>query len=383
MKLLMAVSEYHRGGGFPRHGADLATALLRNGHEVTVLTRRVEATPADDGIEFRLYRAPGPRTLGPMASEPAVLTRRLRAAAPHFDAMFSVGVPVLAPVWLIGPGTHRGYVEQTLSLFGPRSIRRWLEPWRPFHRIVMGWERAMMRGGHARGVIVGAERFAREYTEGFGLDPATVAVIPHGVDTTQFAFDPRARERIRGQLGIADHEHVLLNVAGRSRQKGLDVLVRALHRLPLDRAWRAVFVGDGSTAPLLSNRTADLRAAGRVHLLGRVPSVIEHYAAADLLVFPTRYDPWGMAVTEALATGLPAITTPHAGSAMAVDPARNGHVVSDVEDDAELAGVITTMWDRRFDRVDVAASVASMTWDEHARALGSLIASSPTEERRG
>lgn len=386
MRVLLVVSEYHRRGGFPRYGAQLAVGLAELGHEVTVLTRRAERDARDEGIEFRPYRVWGPRTLLPMALEPFVVTRAVRRLRQEHDVVLVVGLPVLAPVVLFGTGAHRGYFVETLTTLRPTQLRWWVERLRPFHRVVMAWERLMLRRPHPSLIVVGAERFRREYLELYGLSPDRVAVVPLGVETAEFVFDARLRERTRAELGVAPGTRMLLEVAGRGRQKGLDVLVDALEELPGDADWCAVFAGSGSTARELVRRTASLRSQGKVRLVGKVADVRSFYCAADLLVFPSRYDPWGLVVTEALACGLPVVASSHAGASTAVRFPENGAVIDDPGDHHEVARRIMEVWGRPFDRREVAASVSAYDITEVATLLEPhllRLAGGPSREASG
>lgn len=64
------------------------------------------------------------------------------------------------------------------------------------------------------------------------------------------------------------------------------------------------------------------------------------YAGADILVLPTQYEPFGLVIVEALATGLPVITTELAGAAVAVEPGANGLLQSDPYNADKLAGLV-------------------------------------------
>lgn len=369
MRVLVVTSQYHRGGGFPRYGTQLAVGLHRLGHEVTVLTRDAHPSPDDEGLRFTSYRVPSRPTLLTMAAEPLVLTRRLRREAPAHDVALAVGLPVLAPVVLFGTGSHRGYFEAALTGLRPRSWRWWFERLRPFHRVVMAWERAMLRGRHPRLVVVGAEPFRAEYLDLFGLPPELVVVVPLGVELGEFTFDAEVRQRTRDELGLPPSTRVLANVAGRGRQKGLDVLVAALDRLPHDSEWCALLAGNGSTSRRMVARTRQLVLEGRVRLLGRVPDVRALYCAADLLVFPSRYDPWGLVVTEALACGLPVVASSRAGASTVVRRGENGTIVDDPEDPDEVARRVEEVWHRPFDRDAVRRSVRGLDVEDVARLL--------------
>lgn len=336
MRVVMATSEYHRRGGFPRAAADYAVGLVRLGHEVVVHARegRIDAGPDDAGIEFRPYRTVSGPTLLHMATEPVVVGRLLREA--DADLVLSVGIPTRSAAVLLGPGTHRAWYRRTRRSLSIWSPRRWGEPLRPFHRVVLAWERAMLGSRHPRLVVVPDPGHAAEYAELYGFPPERVVQVPYPVNLDEFRYDPGARARLREELGVPEGVPLLLNIARRGRQKGLDVLARALTELARDVDFRAVFAGDGATSRMLAAATEDLRRSGRVRLLGRVPEVAPLYSAADALVFPSRYDPWGLVVTEALASGTPVVCSRDIGAATAVREGENGLLLDDAEDPAEI-----------------------------------------------
>lgn len=381
MRFALITGEYHRRGGFPRHAADLAVGLRRIGHDVTVYAMEdaVETTPWDDGIRFETYRWIRKPLLAHMATHPWTAGRVARRIASEFDAVVSIGIPCRAPVVLVGPGTHRAWYVRTRRSLPVRSARRWLEAVRPFHRIVLAWERAMLAGRHPRLVVVPDTSRAGEYVDDFDFPSERIAFVPYAVNPDEFTYDGAARARVRRELSIPDGVPMLLNVARRGRQKGLDVLVDALDRLG-DRPFVAVFAGDGSASSAIRSATSRLRESGRVRLLGRVPEVRSLYSAADLFVFPSRWDPWGLAVTEALASGLPVLCSRDIGAAAAIRPGSNGDLLDDPEDADEIAGRISELIDdiQRFDRSSVARSVAPYGLEAVAARFAEAVAPAPS-----
>ena len=387
MRILLAISTYHQGAGYPRYGSEVARGLAARGHDVTVLHRAGGPSAADAGIRFIRYRSIGPGKLLTMATEPLVLTRALRRLAPTHDVAVSVGIPCRHDVVLIGLGTHAGYARASWAATPVTSARGVLERVRPFHRVVMAWERAMLTGTPPRSVVVGAARFAPEYPDIYGYPADRVVVIPMGVDIDAFAPDDGRRARLRAELGVGDAVPVLASVANRARQKGLDVLVAALeglHRRDPSRPWVAVFAGDGSDTAAMRSATARLRDDGRVRLLGRVPDIRAVYCAADLTVFPSRYDPWGLVVTESLACGTPVLVSPHAGASMAVEDGRNGAVLDDPSDPGALATAIAAALDRDvgLDRAAVRATVLPYTYAEGVARLDAHLQEAAVAARR-
>jgi glycosyltransferase involved in cell wall biosynthesis len=140
-----------------------------------------------------------------------------------------------------------------------------------------------------------------------GVPPSKIIEIPYGVDTGRFqpveqsAADQRFRVLFVGRLGAG---------------KGVHYLLEAWQRLSLEQA-ELVLVGsmDRSGREMLRGYS------GRIRVTGSVPKQEVHnwFAASDLFVFPTLSDSWGLAVTEAMATGLPVVTTSACGA-----PVRHG-----------------------------------------------------------
>src|SRR5207253_416613 len=113
-------------------------------------------------------------------------------------------------------------------------------------------------------------------------------------------------------------------------------------RLPRREPFRLAVVGKQPEGGLrrLAGR---LGVADRVRFAGFVPDVRDALFAADLLVHPTFYDPCSLVVLEALACGLPAVTSAHNGAAELLDPSCEDLVVRDPHDHDELARAVARL----------------------------------------
>lgn len=131
-----------------------------------------------------------------------------------------------------------------------------------------------------------------------------------------------APTRSRADLGL-HNEQIVLYVGYFNPRKGVETLIRAFQQVAQAND-RLVLVGDGPE----KNRLQQLAAAdGRIHFPGYLEGAPKSswYAASDLFVLPTRHDPWGLVVNEAMAFGLPIITTDAAGCAELIQG--NGRIV--------------------------------------------------------
>ena len=181
----------------------------------------------------------------------------------------------------------------------------------------------------ASAVLVIGTAACREYRRLTGHQ-VRVENFPYVCDTARFqpADAAMRRSRMRRELGLADDQVVLLYCGQLIERKGVDVLIRALEAAELPEA-RLVIVGDGPLRDRL-RELANTRLKDRVLFSGNVPydRVPEYYLAADLFVFPTLYDGWGVVINEACAAGLPVICSRAAGAAAdLVCQERNGILV--------------------------------------------------------
>lgn len=198
------------------------------------------------------------------------------------------------------------------------------------------FERAALRGA---GHVTAISELIRGEAVRAGADPARLTVIPNGVDAAR--FNPRDRAELRAaaraELGLAPEQFTLLFVGDLATpRKGLGTLLEALAQTP-DGPAVLLVVGD-TRRNAFAAQAAPL--GERVRFLGRRADVERLYAAADLFVFPTRYEPSGLVILEALAAGTPVITSAGAGAAEALTHGRDAWLLNDPTDAQELAAAL-------------------------------------------
>jgi glycosyltransferase involved in cell wall biosynthesis len=142
--------------------------------------------------------------------------------------------------------------------------------------------------------------------ESRGFELPKMKIFRRGIDTGLFSPQPMAGPLFKKRHGLDDGFN-LLYVGRISRDKELPFLIKIYERLlEIDENWNLIFVGDGSYLRELKAETWRYK---RVRFLGRVDysSLPEIYSSADLFVFPSTTDTFGMVVLEAQACGLPAL----------------------------------------------------------------------------
>ncbi len=171
----------------------------------------------------------------------------------------------------------------------------------------------------------------RRYLEACGIAADRIARFPYAVDADHFrsasALAPAERRALRARLGIPEEARVVLAVTKMSGREAPWDLLRAAAALPGDDL-RFLLVGDGEERGALEGfATAHL--AGRAVFAGYVPypELPSLYGLSDLFVHPAREERWGVSVAEAMAAGLPVVTSSRVGAATdLVARGRNGFV---------------------------------------------------------
>jgi len=198
-----------------------------------------------------------------------------------------------------------------------------------------GWRTRLIYGSLVeRGVAI-SPSVAHRLAEG-GVPASLVRTIPSAVDLA--ALTPRVgRVGTRAAEGLAPDAPLLLSLANLVWRKGLDVLLRALARLPERPClWIA---GDGPERGALENLAAELGVSSRVRFLGARADVADLLAACDVLVLPSRLEGLGVAALEAMAAGRPVVASRVGGLADAVVEGRTGLLVA-ADDPPALAAAL-------------------------------------------
>jgi len=214
--------------------------------------------------------------------------------------------------------------------------------------------------------IVVADRVAADIERLYGFPRERTVTVHNGFDPDE--FNPVAsahRTAVRAELGIPTEATVLLLAANELARKGLPVLVEAVAMVD-DPRLHVLLVGRTRPTPYM-RRVTDLGISERFHYGGARSDMGRIYAASDMLVLPTRYEAFCIAVVEALASGLPVITTDVPGAGDLVVDDVNGRLQRDPADAGELAGLLSAAtrdcryhhWASR-----AAATVQDHTWAE-------------------
>jgi UDP-glucose:(heptosyl)LPS alpha-1,3-glucosyltransferase len=334
MKLALVHLRHAGTGGTERYLNQLASHLAATGHDVTIVCRRHEAAPhpAVRFVVLHGFALGGAWRVWRFARE---VERHVRETP--YDLVMGLGRSVGHDVVRLGGGCHASYLELAHAAAGS-GWERWIGP-APKHRLALELERRALAPGAYRRVVVNSQMVKRDVMTRYGVPEAALRVIYNGVDLER--FHPRRREgegrRLRRELGLEEGHAVALFLGTGYARKGLDRTLRAFAAAAAARPeLRLLVVGYDSGRAAFEREATRLGVGSRVRFLGGRRDVEACYAAADLYVLPTRYDPFASSTLEALASGLPVLTTTTNGASELLSPAE-GSVLPNDDDPAELS----------------------------------------------
>jgi len=257
---------------------------------------------------------------------------RWRARAPC-DVWMSLDRIWRCDVFRAGDGVHRVWLERQ-----EKFATAWQKVVRVFnakHRDLLRLEDALLREGGAGRVIANSKMVADEITRIHGYPAGKIDVVYNGIPVAAFRPNVQQRVTVRASLGLNAADIALLFVGSGWERKGLRFAIEAFEASG-DSRMRLFVAGRGNQRKYKS---------GRAHFLGVVCELPAIYAAADIFILPTLYDPFSNASLEALAAGLPVITTRANGFSEVIENGIHGSVVDDSRDIHALVDALQTWSD--------------------------------------
>ena len=313
MRVALIRKAYTPFGGAERHVDRFLGVLLERGHEVHLFTARWRVSgPPREG--FRVVRVPVIR--GARWAEAwsfAVRASRL-AAEGGYDLVHSFDRVRRCDVYRAGDGVHREWLRRRRA--AQPAWRRAIPSLNPLHLVYLALERGLFEG-RAKAIVANSERGKAEILAHYRADPNRIRVIYNGVDLDRFRPpDADGRNKARAHAGFAGDDRMVLFVGSGFARKGVEAAVRALARLGARSRGRTslVVVGRGDAGPY-QRLASSLGIGDRVRFVGPSTDVTTWYHAADLLLLPTLYDPFANVCLEALACGVPVVTSAANGAA--------------------------------------------------------------------
>jgi len=303
---------YSQSGGAEAYLRRLAWGVLDAGHDVHLIT--TNDWPQTEWPFGTLHRLHYQSAIA-FANE----LKQMRPRIPC-DVLMSLERVWDCHVYRAGDGVHRAWLNRRRKFEVP--LQRFIRGLNHKHRDMLQLEEALFTNRGAGRVIVNSHMVKSEIVDLYHYPADKIDIVQNGVPLEKFRFDPELREKSRTDLKLKPDQIALLFAGSGWERKGLLFAIEAM-QLCRNRNMRLFVAGRGDQRSYKSKR---------VQFLGEVPDLVRIYAAADIFILPTIYDPFSNACLEGLACGLPVITTRANGFSEIIEDGVHGSIVDFAND---------------------------------------------------
>ena len=350
-KIAFAMEKFSRyAGGAESYAVSLAITLIKNGWEVHLFGEGWDGEPK----EAHFHEISIPKFLPAWVKLLLFAWRHKKLIQQqHYDVVMGFGNTIYMNVYQSHGGVHQLSTARKIyseknplfriikRIFILLSIKQWTRAW---------IEAAPFRLNPKPRIIAIADMIKEDMQSFFHAKAGEIEIIYNGVDTQRYnsSLQQRMRGNLRNQWGVGENDTVFLFVSYDLKKKGIEPLIEAAAELKKtgNDNFKIVVVG-GSPYHSLTKLVARLHLENNVIFAGRIKSIDEFYANSDAFVLPTYYDACSLVVIEAMASGLPSLTTIFNGACGIITDGKNGYVLSHPPDSSDLADKMRLLMDSK------------------------------------
>jgi UDP-glucose:(heptosyl)LPS alpha-1,3-glucosyltransferase len=340
-RIALAIEDFSKfKGGAESYASSLAASLVATGWEVHLFGMSWDGEPP----EAIFHRIGIPAFLPSWVAMIFFAFRHRRMVkGQDFDVVLGFGNTIYMNVYQSHGGVHRFSTSRKVfsaqnSLL--RLLKRTLIALSPKDKTRQWIESSPFRIEPRPRIIAISEMVRDDMALSYGMDKEEIELVYNGIDTERYHIGLRERLRLpmRERLELTEGDTAFLFISYDLRKKGIEPLIQAAVQLKKsdNRHFKLVVVGQSPSRSLL-RRISHLGLEGTAIFTGPTKRPEEYYASCDVMVLPTFYDACSLVVIEAMACGLPAVTTTANGAAGIITHGTNGFRISHPPNAAELA----------------------------------------------
>lgn len=369
----MTVSGYSKEGGISRYVSELAERFVKD-HEVHIFSSEWKDVGDDNLVFHKTMSIPKPPSIFILSY---LFSTTLNIKVHDFDIVQSNGADRFSADIINTMSIHKAWLEvlkkeKWRTIFGRKILT-------PGNLIVLALEKYSYGKRKYKKLIACSSSTKRELMKYYNVPKEDIEVIPLGVNLDEFRpLQDKNLIDLKQKYGIYENDIVLIIVATEFHRKGLTELIKSLSIVKnKEKAnLKLLVVGSGKNIPF--------DYLGLIEKLGFKNNIIftgpinnkkgdlnKHYNLADIFVFPTKYEGFGIPVVEAMAAGLPVVTTNTAAGEDAVEPGKNGLLIDDPTNVMEIAKKMSTLIEDESIRKQMGRNARrtaeKFTWDDIAK----------------
>lgn len=332
MKLAFIKKGFSIYGGAERYLQTLITYLKQAGHEIHIYANQ---WIREEGVVFHKIDV---LSLGSFLST-ITFNKNVKTAIKKDKpkCVISFERTTCQDIYRAGDGCHAEWLE-IRSKIEP-SYKRLSFKINPLHTSLLNLEKKIF--SNTRFILANSKMVKNQIMKHYAVPGERITIIYNGVDLTRFTPENKDgwRENVRKGLTVSESAKVLLFVGSGFQRKGLKTFLSSISLIKREDV-KALVIGKGNISKYktLAKR---LGIFDKIIFLEPQKEIERFYAAADLFVLPTLYDPFSNATLEAMASGLPAITTRNNGAAELIENGQEGFVMYNLFDAEELTDKIS------------------------------------------
>jgi UDP-glucose:(heptosyl)LPS alpha-1,3-glucosyltransferase len=240
-------------------------------------------------------------------------------------------------IYRASDGCHLRWLENRFKYLGNSPVKKLFTKISPKHLQIKWLEKKCLELSEV--IIVNSKMVLKDYERFYGEKiTKKCKVIYNGVDLKRFyPVNKEKKLELRKKLELPLDVPLILFVGSGYERKGLKILIKSVAML---KEGMLIVIGKERSLNQFKRLSDLLGIKNRIKFLGARQDVASFYRAADVFVLPTVYDPFSNACLEAMACGLPVITTSANGASDLIEDGKNGFVVELPVDIEKLAQVI-------------------------------------------
>ena len=365
MKIAFVIHDINKTGGMERYSAELIERFSKE-HEIHVFASTMEGVNPQGQIIF--HRIPVIEILFPIKSIIFFLLASWLVKRHSFDIIHGNGGNFYGANIITAHYCHMGWNE-VISLI-PSSGSLIKRIYRNVTaRIDTAMEKYIYRSRKYKKIIANSEKIKNELCKFYDVINKSVKVIYIGVDTK--LFNPSNRMiyniEIRKKFNIP-LDSCLILFAGAMERKGLSFLLKSLKLLKEENIF-LIIAGKGDRK-YYQREAESFGVDNLIRFAGHRSDIHKFYASADIFVLPTIYEPFGMVVTEAMASGLPVVVSRQAGASELITEGEDGILIKNADDHEEIAHILMPLVKDKDLRQRIGHNarlkVENLSWDKMA-----------------
>lgn len=317
LRIAVIVKSFNLYGGMERYAVEVARRLSLKGHKVDIFAREADKNLLGKMDFFPLTKSFSFSSVLGAAALAADVSRKI--SGKKYDIVHSHERSYCQDVLTFHCFSYKGSLENygffrklDQTYLSPRS---WLYLWLEKKQLL------------TENIVSVSDVVLNDIRRNYDLKGKEFTISP-GVDTDYFtpAWLKENRKKVRKELDL-ENEKIILFVGSEFKRKGLDFVFSALPKGVI-----LLVVGSGEYLEVFRKKAKKQGVDKSVVFAGHSEDVRNYYAAADLVVLPSRSEAFGMSILEGMSCGLPVVTTANTGVSSIIENGKNGFVVEKGED---------------------------------------------------